>query len=116
MAITITKPPVQASGINMDDAVEIAAAIADLAPGEFVTTGETYPSKVEKRKNKKGETVEVDSGRAQANATAHKYMRVIESRYDVTLRSRTWQNQDGDWTFGLAEKSAEGEADVPAAE
>lgn len=110
MSITIAKPPVQASGIDMEDAVEIAQAIADLAPGEFVMTGETFSPKMEKRKNKKGETVEVDAGRAAANATAHKYMRVIESRYDVTLRSRTWQNADGMWVFGIRAKDEEGDA------
>jgi hypothetical protein len=105
MGITITKPPVQASGIDMQDAMDMAAAIADLAPGEFVTNGQTFPSVVEERKNKEGKKVEVDKGRAQANATAHKFIRVIESRFHVTLRSRTWQTQEGEWTFGLCEKS-----------
>lgn len=115
MGITITKPPVQVSGVSMEDAQAIAQAIADLGPGEFVTTGDTFPSKIEKKKNKAGKEVSLDTGRAQANALASKFIRVIESRFDVNLRSRTWQNEKGEWTFGIRPKdSAEG--DAPAEE
>jgi hypothetical protein len=97
MAVTKLVPPVQARGIDMQDAEDMAASLATLAKGEFVGTGETFPE------------------RSQANATAAKFVRVIESRYDVKLRSRTWQQDGAGWTFGIRQKD-EGEADENPAE
>lgn len=96
MSVTKMIPPVQARGIDMQDAEDMASALATLDKGEFIGTGETFDT------------------RALANATAAKFIRVIESRYEVKLRSRTWQ-QDGDrWTFGIRPKDEGEDAETPA--
>ena len=89
MSIVVTKPPVSAKGIELADAQALAEAISGLADGEFASDGKGYKD------------------RSEANAVAAKYVRVIESRYDVKLRSRTWKNEAGEWTFGLRAKAAE---------
>jgi hypothetical protein len=112
MPVTITKVPVSAD-VDMALVPEIAAALSDLGDGEFVTTGQTFAPHKTTRKTKKGKTVEVDAGRAAANATAAKFIRVLESRYDVKLRSRTWQDADSQWTFGIRPKDEGEENDSP---
>ena len=86
MAVVTLKPTVSAKGIDVAEAEELATAAAALSDGEFVSNGVEYDK------------------RADANAIAAKFIRVIESRYEVTLRSRTWEPRPGKWVFGLRPK------------
>lgn len=87
MAVAL-KPPVSAKGITREQIESMANEAANLAPDSFASDGETYGK------------------RGDANRTAAKYVRVIESLYEgVKLRSRTWEAAPGEWVFGIRPKS-----------
>lgn len=96
MPIIVQKPPAQPSGISLEDAEAMALALGDGLPGEgeFLTTGEMFTE------------------RKEANAAAQKFIRYIESRYDVKLRSRTWSPGDEQWTFGIRPVTPADEAEA----
>lgn len=88
MAVSL-KPPVQAKGLDSEMIESMATEAANLEKGAFASDGNTYPD------------------RGAANRVAAKYVRVIESRYSgVTLRSRTWEAEPGQWVFGICPKDA----------
>lgn len=80
------RPPVVARDLDTGQTQAMEDAIASLEKGEFASDGEQYDE------------------RAKAGSAAAKYVRVIQSKTGVTLRSRTWEAEPGKWVFGIRSK------------
>jgi hypothetical protein len=80
------RPPVVARDIDSEMVEAMTEQINALEKGEFASDGESYPD------------------RSKASVTAAKFVRVIESKGALKLRSRTWESPEGGWVFGIRPK------------
>jgi len=94
-AAVVIRPTVTPKGITVAEVEALAAALGTLEKDDaFASDGKRYESQ------------------SEANKVAAKFIRAIESRYDVELRSRTWEPEPGQFVFGIRPKPPKDEGEA----